>query len=117
MSSLISIAYPDFNFYTCMSMCLYVDINQQKADHVEGKRDLSSGTEESRIIEYKLHKTEKGVLGRRRKAAGVGVGKENSQDRTIYKNARANVLHCGQVKKQNLLTSLDKELSSPKFGN
>lgn len=62
-------------------------------------------------------KLEKGILGQRRKVAGVGVGGENPQERTIYKNARANILHCGQIEKQNLLTSLNKESSSPKFGN
>lgn len=98
-------------------MCLYVDINQQKADHVAGKRDLSRGTEENTITQYNLHKTGKGVLGWRRKVAGVGVGGENPQERTIYKNARANILHCGQIEKQSLLTSLNKESSSPKFGN
>lgn len=62
-------------------------------------------------------KLEKGVLGQRRKVEGVGVGGENPQERTIYKNAIANLLHCGQIKKQNLLTFLNKESSSPKFGN
>lgn len=43
-----------------MFMCLYVDINQQRADRVAGKRDLSRRTEENRITQYSLHKTGKG---------------------------------------------------------
>lgn len=82
------------------------------------ERETSAGEQKKTGSLSKSYiKPEKGVLGRRRKAAGVGVGEETTQDRTIHKNARANILHCWQIKKQNLLASLNKESSSPKFGN
>lgn len=65
-------------------MCLYVDINQQKADHVAGKRDLSRGTEENRITQYNLHKTGKGGIGAKKKGRrGGGGGRESTRTNHI----------------------------------
>lgn len=100
-------------------MYIYVFVCRYKSAESRscGRRDLSREIEENRITQYNLHKAGKGGIGVKKKGSRCGGGGENPQERTIYKNARANILHCGQIEKQNLLTSLNKESSSPKFGN
>lgn len=60
-------------------MCFYVDINQQKADHVAGKRDLRRGTEENRTTQYNLYKTGKGGIGVKKKGSRGGGGRESTR--------------------------------------